>query len=251
MPESRSNISFLRLICSKFDSNDPSHAMVRTIMEQSLRSSPTPGADPRIRRDQPCRHADDDDLRTGKPDRHPKTHKRCRANLDEAMGQIEQLVRQGWGRVSPAREEDRTPCRVKPNSYCPTRATFLIVAVREVPMARKQSDYLAALLADEPAETDTGAPPCPAARPNGRVATTLLNREICASARRQRGSATGDAVAARSCARADLAGQCAQLPASDRRRLPRADQFHHRRGRAEGSCRGAPRRTAIPRMTLR
>ena len=28
--------SFLRLICSKFDGNDPSHAMVRTIMEQSF-----------------------------------------------------------------------------------------------------------------------------------------------------------------------------------------------------------------------
>ena len=35
----------------------------------------------------------------------PKTHKCCKANLDEAMGQIEALVRQGWGRVVPAREE--------------------------------------------------------------------------------------------------------------------------------------------------
>ena len=32
----------------------------------------------------------------------PKTHKRCRANLDEALGQVEQLVRQGWGRVTRA-----------------------------------------------------------------------------------------------------------------------------------------------------
>jgi chromosome partitioning protein len=41
-----------------------------------------------------------------KPIGTPKTHKRSKANLDEALGQIEQLVRQGWGRVAPAREED-------------------------------------------------------------------------------------------------------------------------------------------------
>ena len=43
-------------------------------------------------------------------------------------------------------------------------------------MARKQSDYLAALLADEPAEALTNTPPVPAIpeRPRG---TTLLNRE--------------------------------------------------------------------------
>jgi ParB family chromosome partitioning protein len=43
-------------------------------------------------------------------------------------------------------------------------------------MARKQSDYLAALLADEPAETDTGASPAPSALERTR-GTTLLNRE--------------------------------------------------------------------------
>lgn len=36
-------------------------------------------------------------------------------------------------------------------------------------MARKQSDYLAALLADEPAETDA-PPPLPRPYPNGRAA---------------------------------------------------------------------------------
>jgi chromosome partitioning protein len=36
-----------------------------------------------------------------KPIGTPKTHKRSKANLDEALGQIEQLVRQGWGRVAP------------------------------------------------------------------------------------------------------------------------------------------------------
>ena len=40
-----------------------------------------------------------------KPIGTPKTHKRCRANLDEAMRQVEQLVRQSWGRVEPLSEE--------------------------------------------------------------------------------------------------------------------------------------------------
>lgn len=43
-------------------------------------------------------------------------------------------------------------------------------------MARKQSDYLAALLADEPAQTNAGAPPAPPAAERSR-GTTLLNRE--------------------------------------------------------------------------
>jgi len=36
-----------------------------------------------------------------KPIGTPKTHKRCRSNLDEAMSQIEQLVRRRWGRAAP------------------------------------------------------------------------------------------------------------------------------------------------------
>ncbi|MGC4030120.1 MAG: hypothetical protein QM754_00010 [Tepidisphaeraceae bacterium] len=35
-----------------------------------------------------------------KPIGTPKTHKRCRSNIDEAMGQIEQLIRRSWGRVA-------------------------------------------------------------------------------------------------------------------------------------------------------
>ncbi len=98
--------SFVRLICSKFDSNDPSHAMVRTIMEQSFGPALLPVP---ILESAEISHAA---LRMmtvyelERPVGTPKTHKRCRANLDEAMGQIEALVRQGWGRVAPAREED-------------------------------------------------------------------------------------------------------------------------------------------------
>jgi len=35
-----------------------------------------------------------------------RTHKRCRANLDEALGQVEQLVRRNWGVTSPASAEE-------------------------------------------------------------------------------------------------------------------------------------------------
>lgn len=41
-----------------------------------------------------------------KPIGTSKTHKRCRANLDEALGQVEQLIRQSWGRVAPASEAE-------------------------------------------------------------------------------------------------------------------------------------------------
>lgn len=98
--------SFIRLICSKFDANDPSHAMVRAIMEQSFGPALLPVP---ILESAEISHAA---LRMmtvyelEKPIGTPKTHKRSKANLDEAMGQIEALVRQGWGRVAPAREED-------------------------------------------------------------------------------------------------------------------------------------------------
>lgn len=98
--------NFVRLICSKFDGNDPSHAMVRTIMEQTFGPALLPVP---ILESAEISHAA---LRMmtvyelEKPIGTPRTHKRCKANLDEALGQIEQLVRQGWGRVMPAREED-------------------------------------------------------------------------------------------------------------------------------------------------
>ena len=98
--------SFVRLICSKFDSNDPSHAMVRAIMEQSFGPAllPVPILDSAEISHAALRMMTVYELE--KPIGTPKTHKRCRTNLDEALGQIEQLVRQGWGRVAPAREED-------------------------------------------------------------------------------------------------------------------------------------------------
>lgn len=97
--------SFVRLICSKFDGNDPSHDMVRTIMEQTFGSALLPVP---ILESAEISHAA---LRMmtvyelEKPIGTPRTHKRCRANLDEALGQIEQLVRASWGRSQKLDED--------------------------------------------------------------------------------------------------------------------------------------------------
>lgn len=96
--------NFVRLICSKFDGNDPSHAMVRTIMEQTFGPAllPVPILDSAEISHAALRMMTVYEL--DKPIGTARTNKRCRANLDEALGQIEQLVRAGWGRVAPADE---------------------------------------------------------------------------------------------------------------------------------------------------
>ncbi len=97
---------FARLICSKLDSNDPSHAMVRAIMDQTFGPALLPVP---ILESAEISHAA---LRMmtvyelGKPIGTARTHKRCRANLDEALGQVEQLVRAGWGLAAPAPAEE-------------------------------------------------------------------------------------------------------------------------------------------------
>lgn len=91
---------FVRLICSKFDANDPSHAMVRAIMEQSFGAALLPVP---ILESAEISHAA---LRMmtvyelEKPIGTARTHKRSRANLDEALGQLEQLVRSQWSHES-------------------------------------------------------------------------------------------------------------------------------------------------------
>ena len=91
---------FVRLLCSKFDSNDPSHAMVQKVMEQAFGPSLLPVS---VLESAEISHAA---LRMmtvyelEKPVGTPKTHKRCRQNLDEAFGQVEQLIRRRWGRAS-------------------------------------------------------------------------------------------------------------------------------------------------------
>ncbi|MBW4330277.1 AAA family ATPase [Stakelama sp. CBK3Z-3] len=96
---------FVRLICSKFDGNDPSHAMVRQIMEQTFGSALLPVS---ILESAEISHAAMRMMTVYELERPigtTRTHKRCRANMDEALGQVEQLIRRGWGRVAPASEE--------------------------------------------------------------------------------------------------------------------------------------------------
>jgi len=100
------NYDFVRLIVSKFDSNDPSHAMVRQIMEQTFGPALLPVP---ILESAEISHAA---LRMmtvyelERPIGTPKTHKRCKSNLDEAMSQVEALVRRGWGVAIPASERE-------------------------------------------------------------------------------------------------------------------------------------------------
>jgi len=97
--------SFMRLLCSKFDGNDPSHEMVRTIMEQTFGPAllPVPILESAEISHAAMRMMTVYELE--KPIGTPRTHKRSRANLDEALGQIEQLVRTGWGRGQKLSEE--------------------------------------------------------------------------------------------------------------------------------------------------
>ena len=96
---------FVRLLCSKFDANDPSHDMVRAIMEQSFGPAllPVPILESAEISHAAMRMMTIYELE--KPIGTARTHKRCRANLDEALGQVEQLVRSTWGRVDTIDEE--------------------------------------------------------------------------------------------------------------------------------------------------
>lgn len=96
---------FVRLICSKFDSNDPSHAMVRQIMEQTFGPALLPVP---ILESAEISHAALRMMTVYELEKAigtAKTHKRCKSNLDAALGQVETLVRRGWGIAPPASEQ--------------------------------------------------------------------------------------------------------------------------------------------------
>src|SRR6202007_2200751 len=87
-----------------FNANDPSHTHVQQVMEQAFGASllPVPILDSAEISHAALRMMTVYELE--KPVGTPKTHKRCRSNLDEALSQIEQLVRRRWGRT-----DARTP----------------------------------------------------------------------------------------------------------------------------------------------
>jgi chromosome partitioning protein len=92
---------FVRLLCSRHDTSNPSESMVIRIMEEAFGASLLPVA---VLDSAEISHAS---LRMmtvfelDKPIGTARTHKRCKANLEEALGQVEQLVRRGWHRVAP------------------------------------------------------------------------------------------------------------------------------------------------------
>jgi chromosome partitioning protein len=87
---------FCRILCSRFDVNDPSQSMVREIMQGTFGSSlfPVPIFDSAEITHASLRMMTVYELE--KPIGAAKTHKRCRNNLDEAFGQVEQLLRSRW-----------------------------------------------------------------------------------------------------------------------------------------------------------
>lgn len=91
--------NFCRLICSRLDKNDPSQSMLQTIMEQTFGSSllPVPILESAEISHAALRMMSVYELE--RPIGTSRTHKRCKDNLNEAMAQVEQLMRRHWGRA--------------------------------------------------------------------------------------------------------------------------------------------------------
>jgi chromosome partitioning protein len=96
---------FVRLLCSRHDTSNPSESMVIRIMEEAFGASLLPVA---VLDSAEISHAS---LRMmtvfelNRPIGTARTHKRCKQNLEEALGQVEQLLRRGWHRAHPALED--------------------------------------------------------------------------------------------------------------------------------------------------
>ncbi|MEM7568539.1 MAG: AAA family ATPase [Pseudomonadota bacterium] len=92
--------SFCRLLCSRLDKNDPSQAMMMAIMEQTFGSSllPVPVLESAEISHAALRMMSVYELE--RPIGTARTHKRCKDNLNETMGQVEQLIRRNWGRAA-------------------------------------------------------------------------------------------------------------------------------------------------------
>ena len=99
-------LDFVRLLCSKFDAGDPAHAMMSQVMEQAFGPALLPVP---ILESAEISHAA---LRMmtvyelERPVGSAKTHKRCRQNLDAVFGQVEALIRRGWGRSPLLRQQE-------------------------------------------------------------------------------------------------------------------------------------------------
>lgn len=99
--------NFCRLLCSRLDRNDPSQSMLQTIMEQTFGSSllPVPILESAEISHAALRMMSVYELE--RPIGTSRTHKRCKDNLNEAMAQVEQLMRRHWGRADMGTEQLR------------------------------------------------------------------------------------------------------------------------------------------------
>lgn len=89
---------FSRLVCSRHDTSNPGEDMVLRIMEETFGPSLMPVA---ILDSAEISHAALRMMTVYELDRPigtPKTHKRCRSNLDEVFRGIETLIRRNWNR---------------------------------------------------------------------------------------------------------------------------------------------------------
>jgi chromosome partitioning protein len=87
---------FCRILCSRYDVNDPSQTMVQRIMQDTFGPTllPVPILDSAEITHASLRMMTVYELE--KPIGAAKTHNRCRDNLDQAFAQIEQLMRSRW-----------------------------------------------------------------------------------------------------------------------------------------------------------
>ena len=98
--------TFVRLLCSRHDTSNPSESMVIRIMEEAFGASLLPVA---VLDSAEISHAS---LRMmtvfelERPIGTARTHKRCKLNLEEALGQVEQLLRRSWHRAIAPDELD-------------------------------------------------------------------------------------------------------------------------------------------------
>lgn len=88
---------FMRLLCSRHDISNPGEDTIRQIMSKTFASALMPVA---ILDSAEISHAATRMMTVyelEKPIGAPRTHKRCRENLDEVFHQIETLIRATWG----------------------------------------------------------------------------------------------------------------------------------------------------------
>lgn len=91
--------NFVRLICSRYNSNDSNEDLMMQIMQDAFGAALLPIP---ILESAEISHANTRMMTVyelDSPIGSPRTHKRCRSNLDQAFAQVEHLIRRNWSRA--------------------------------------------------------------------------------------------------------------------------------------------------------